>query len=96
MGRIRCVLLSAVISMLPGGAGYNEGGSPHVSMSPANELPAYELIAPQPVDETGFDAAIDSQRGGHFHGTHPPSPQCADVVCLSALQGSAGILCDRW
>ncbi|WP_429289680.1 alpha/beta hydrolase [Paraburkholderia sp. CI3] len=25
------------------------------------------------MDETGFDEAINSQRGGHFDGTHPPS-----------------------
>jgi esterase/lipase superfamily enzyme len=60
-----------------GCAGYGDGVTPHVSVSPANQLPGYELIAPLTVNETGFDEDVDSTRGVHIGGTQQQSPNAS-------------------
>ncbi|WP_225032193.1 alpha/beta hydrolase [Paraburkholderia sp. XV] len=74
---MRCVkfaFLGVMVSMLAGCASQSNGGSPNVAVPPADQLPGYELIAPPTLDETGFDATIDSPRGANGGSTQQPSP----------------------
>lgn len=72
MGRVKSVVLGAAIPLIAGCAGLDEGTSPHAGAASPNPLPAFELIAPQIADDTGFGAPILSTRGGHAGGTSAP------------------------
>jgi esterase/lipase superfamily enzyme len=78
MRRATIILWGVAMAMLAGCAEYRAGDSSGVSATSASKVPAYELIPPETVDQTGFDVAIDSLRGG---------PQAPSTVPNTSTQG---------